>query len=593
MTDPNMTEVAAHPLEPTPAVQPVLPRRACRPENCETRIHIGVFFDGTGNNRFEHEPLKKQSNVARLFRAYPDDRVAGYFPAYVPGIGTRFPGIGEEKPATFGSAFGEGGDGRINFGLLHVINSVHRAISPNNRRYVEDSIIKALCRNGARQRIHTRGGSHLSSLAEAGDAASLRAVGMEAKGGLLLDMAGRSRHRADFFRKASAAIAGKARRLKKPRLTEIFIDVFGFSRGAAQARTFCNWLGEICEGDMLCGAPMTIRFLGLFDTVASTGLPTSAGVGTDGHASWADAQLLRIPPAVRNCVHFVAMHENRGSFPSELVRVAGRLPANCHESMFPGMHSDVGGGYRPSEQGRGPNRLDEEKLSQLPLEAMYQAAAAARVPLDKALARDGSYDPFRIADNVRAAFTAFMARRQQPRRVRDWLVEYLAWRYQVRENYLQLPWAERAADPLHGDRQALDDLRGANRRLLDDVAAFAGLEALPPPALLEHPRSAMARKRAGHRSRIDALAPEARDVYAIVRGFAPTSDDATRLFADYCHDSYAGFRPFDQLTVFGWDPVPGSWEAEGYFRWRRRYEGDDVQLTRRAPASSEDLSLAA
>lgn len=177
--------------------------------------------------------------------------------------------------------------------------------------------------------------------------------------------------------------------------------------------------------------------------------------------------------------------------------------------------------------------------------------------------------------------------------MRDWLVEYLAWRYQVRENYLQLAWVERAADPAHGDRQALDDLRGANRRLLDDVAALAGLEALPPPALLEHPRSDTARKRAQHRSRVDALAPEARDVYAIVRAFARISDDAARFFADYCHDSYAGFRPFDQLTVFGWDPVPRSWETEGYFRWRRRYEGDDVQLTRRAPASSEDLSLAA
>src|SRR5690606_2151804 len=106
---------------------------------------------------------------------------------------------------------------------------------------------------------------------------------------------------------------------------------------------------------------------GLFDSVASVGLPTSSGIGTDGHASWADAPHLRVPPAVKNCVHFVAMHENRGSFPVELVRVAGVLPANCCEYMFPGMHSDVGGGYAPHDQGRGPNGRDDEKLSLLPL----------------------------------------------------------------------------------------------------------------------------------------------------------------------------------------------------------------------------------
>ncbi len=591
MSDPNLTQVPAHPVGPTPRVRPVLPQQTCRPEKCETRIHIGVFFDGTGNNRFEHEPLKKQSNVARLFRAFPDDPFEGYFPVYVPGIGTQFPEIGEIEPATFGAAFGAGGDGRINFGLLHVINSVHRAISPSARRYVADGTIKALCRNSARRRVHTRGGSQLTPLAETVDAAALRAVGMDAKGGLLLDNGGGSAHRLAFFKKASAAIAEKVNQSDKPKLTEVFIDVFGFSRGAAQARTFCNWLCEIFDGSNLCGVPATIRFLGLFDSVASVGLPTSSGVGTDGHASWADAPLLRIPAAVKNCVHFVAMHENRGSFPAELVRVAGTLPANCHEYMFPGMHSDVGGGYKPNEQGRGPNGRDEEKLSLLPLEAMYMAATTALVPLDKALARDGEYDPFKVADNVRAAFSAFMADRQKPRRVRDWLLEYLAWRYQMRHTYMGLAWAARAA-AAKGDREALRDLAGANQRLLDDVASFEGLAALPPRTLLEDPGSPEGRARARHSVRIGSLEREASEVYELVRVAAPTKADAALLFANYCHDSYAGFRPFDQVKVFGWDPVPGSWEAEGYLRWRRRYEGDDERLTRHMPIEQLETSLA-
>jgi len=587
MSDPNFTRVPAHPVGPTPGIDRVVPAIPCRAEKCETRLHISVFFDGTGNNRYEHEPLLKQSNVARLFRAYPDDPMGGYFRMYVPGIGTRFPEIGEDEPATFGAAFGEGGDGRINFGLLHVINSIHRAVSPSGRRYAMDHTVRALCRNGTRKRIHTRSGTNLTQLADVTDAAALRHVGMETKGGLLLSNTGTSLHRLAFFKKATREIAQKVRDAEKPKLVEIFIDVFGFSRGAAQARTFCNWLSEIFDDSHLCGVPATIRFLGLFDSVASVGIPTSSNVGTDGHASWADASLLRVPAGVKNCVHYVAMHENRGSFPVELVRVAGVLPANCHEYMFPGMHSDVGGGYSPNEQGRGPNARDDEKLSLLPLETMYGAATAALVPLNKRLARDGDYDPFTVADSMRAAFTAFMSARQQSRRIRDWLSEYLVWRYQVRHSYMTLAWADRANGE-GGDDESLEDLRGANRCLLDDVAAFEGLAELREQGGFHHPRSAVAQARGRHAARIRSLEREAREVYELVRAAGAASSEASTLFADYCHDSYAGFRPFDKVKVYGWDPVPGSWEPQGYLRWRRRYEGDDLQLTRHGPALQED-----
>ena len=57
-----------------------------------------------------------------------------------------------------------------------------------------------------------------------------------------------------------------------------------------------------------------IRFLGLFDTVASVGLPASFGMGQNGHWSWAQPESLQISKQVKNCVHYVAMHENRGSF---------------------------------------------------------------------------------------------------------------------------------------------------------------------------------------------------------------------------------------------------------------------------------------
>ena len=63
---------------------------------------------------------------------------------------------------------------------------------------------------------------------------------------------------------------------KKPEVTQINVSVFGFSRGAAQARTFVNWLFEVCEradgGYRFAGLPLRVQFLGIFDTVASVGL---------------------------------------------------------------------------------------------------------------------------------------------------------------------------------------------------------------------------------------------------------------------------------------------------------------------------------
>ena len=587
MTSTNNSVVAAHPLGATPGIKPVHPQIEPQVHRCERALNIGVFFDGTGNNQDWAEPgygqtqlqRQKDSNVSRLYRAYRDDDMDGYFPIYVPGVGTPFPQIGEEKPATLGQAFGAGGDGRINFGLLQVINSIYWSISPNQRLYAPDDTVKALCRNGKRATTVGRGGERQRTpLVSHADEPALRRVNMDGSGGLLLDdMTARAPQRLAFFKRACSDIKAKMAEVRKPKITEIFIDVYGFSRGAAQARTFTNWLLELFEGDTLCGVPAKIRFLGLFDTVASVGLPASFGMGQNGHRSWAQPEWLQISPQVKNCVHYVAMHENRGSFPVELIQQNGRIPGNCQEFMFPGMHSDVGGGYAPQEQGRGPHGKNPEKLSQISLNAMYQASCKALVPLDKSLAADGAYDPFEIEDGVRDAFIAFMKPRQQPRQVREWLFEYIAWRYQVRNTYLTLPWHQRANST---DR---DDLAGANQQLLKDVDALE-LRRHPASTATWDQDDPQTTRQRNAQARVAKLRDEAPSLLERLQAATPTVDEAaSTLFADYCHDSHAGFRPFDKFTVFGWDPVPGSWEPEGYLRWRRRYEGDNVQLVRNEP----------
>jgi uncharacterized protein (DUF2235 family) len=108
------------------------------------------------------------------------------------------------------------------------------------------------------------------------------------------------------------------------------IDIVGFSRAAALAMHFANM---ICQEKH--GAP--IRFLGLFDVVASFGLP-----GNDLNVGWK----LTLPPNVKQCFHAMALDERRGNFPVTRVRPIKKMNASekrLREVWFRGVHSDVGG----------------------------------------------------------------------------------------------------------------------------------------------------------------------------------------------------------------------------------------------------------
>jgi len=445
----------------------------------------------------------------------------------------------------------------------------------------------------------------LSPLRYPHDIHMLREVGMDQTGGLLCDAHGNRPQATAFFKTQTAKLAALITAAARPKVVEIFIDVFGFSRGAAQARVFCQWLTQMMEDGRLCGVAAQIRFLGLFDTVASVG-PASHMAPYDlsnGHYGWAQPENLLVPASVKNCVHYVAMHENRASFPVDWVsRPDGTLPPHCKQYMLPGMHTDVGGGYAPAAQGRGLHGDDSEKLSQIALVKMYQAAQAACVPIDRILAqtRNGyvvAYDPFAVHPDLLAAYNAFMHAVPDRGTQAEWLLPYLAWRYQVREVYPRLSWYARASAK---DR---DDLMGANGTLLADITALDATDTVwkkaacdllhifvsktvPEshlvPAYWLHDQSAASRQ----------LAPDARDLLGNIRAYPPlaTADNPEQmtpqamLFANYVHDSYAGFRPFDvMLRIECYGVIPGSWEPEGYLRYRRVYSGSDQPLTAAPP----------
>ena len=111
--------------------------------------------------------------------------------------------------------------------------------------------------------------------------------------------------------------------------------VFGFSRGAALARKFiCEVLAaEECE---------EISFLGAFDTVAALD-----GVHRSGEKISTDVVFENgtLDERVRRAVHILALDETRIPFTPTQINKDPEHSGRILEVWFPGVHSDVGGGY--------------------------------------------------------------------------------------------------------------------------------------------------------------------------------------------------------------------------------------------------------
>jgi hypothetical protein len=113
------------------------------------------------------------------------------------------------------------------------------------------------------------------------------------------------------------------------------IDIVGYSRGSAIARMFVHQIQAAFEeleiGNEVLTAPPNIRFLGLFDTVASFGIPWNA----DENDFQPD-----IPEFVLNVFHAMALDETRETFGIE--RCLGNRE-KITEAWFRGGHGDIGG----------------------------------------------------------------------------------------------------------------------------------------------------------------------------------------------------------------------------------------------------------
>ena len=541
---PNITRPAEHP-------------RAMA-HKCEFILNIGLFFDGTGNNWYEDAAGQGDSNVARLWRAYKDNPMEGFFAYYAPGVGTPFKDIGEEGQSTFGLAFGSGGEARIVWGLLQVLNSMHVFLK-NGKSMFERNQVKALCSNTNVPSGFTDSGP--ASLTEA--QTILNGLGLSA--GLVDNWSARHAFMSECAGKLTMLHNNPKTSIQ---LTGINLDVFGFSRGAAQARVFCNWLqqGLLVNGKMF-GVPAHIRMLGLFDTVASV------GPGPSGHGDWSSSKNLRIPPesVVKNCVHFVALHELRKNFPLESVCVNGVLPSHCNEHVYPGTHSDVGGGYQPGEQGKALavkqettlTKADHFKLSQLTLNDML-AAALKTVPRytedcpwlelsSKEADRFNLEDEYRLPKHTKQAVADyFAAAGVDPSLsliplIQSHSLAYLAWRYRVTV------------------RRGFDALESVKRAHEFDPARVSSYK--KGQALLEEQIRLMRNWSLENSMGYHAKAGE---IYQAIQNIRST-DAKEHFFDDWVHDSFAGF-----LQTLG--RAHAVVENECYLRHRGIYMGEDDRV---------------
>lgn len=410
-------------------------------QQCAEELHFGFFFDGTRNNSVNDKPRRAHSNVARLADLFDvnqrkDERNRYRFASYAAGVGTQFfrqigdLGIGVQAVA--GAAAGWGGEARINWALLQLHNNLHfHYYNINQTGMAEDKgLVRQMSADINAPEIQLRGlgtdqeierqlqGKYRAKSefdrdlrAEVGPLASLTAVARTN----WREVNTKGRRRVLNERKAALARAlGNLPKDRKPVIKRIRLHVFGFSRGAAEARVFCNWLRDACDANgeslSLCGIPVQVDFLGLFDTVASAGIAQSMlETMASGHGAWAQKRWLRIPgPAlVKRCLHLVAAHEVRGSFPLDSAH-----GSNVEEVVYPGVHSDLGGGYEPGEQGRGcradwtPD--DSAKLSQIPLAHMYREAVIAGTPLmHPSAAPREVQDAFKIDATLISAFNDY------------------------------------------------------------------------------------------------------------------------------------------------------------------------------------------
>lgn len=532
----------------------VLANRKERNRDCCRELFLGVFFDGTNNNAKEDRPLFAHSNVARLHDIFPQNMEGdGFFPIYAPGVGTKFDDIGDsgegddlvwgETDRRRGLAFAEKGEARIVWALLQVLNRLHRYFAKTD--LLDFNQIKKLSND------LTEANAPLWAKVISPAASAVAQWTMKRK---LID-ARRNEVLGDLCRQLGQKIAAARKARPNPKVLGIRLSVFGFSRGAAKARVFSNRFLDMCEAasgsHALGGLPVDFDFVGIFDTVASVGLANSSLVA-DGHMEWADAERnLRIPSAVKRCLHLVSAHEVRRSFPLDSISVGQSLSSHFKEIVYPGVHSDVGGGYEPTEQGRGTDKSGHDMLSRVALAQMYRDSRLANVPLDVngSGVASAAKEALTVAPATIEVFNGYVAAcKVKNGRLSQIMDEqtrlYIRWRRLRLNNMASLPSVQRCKPQDRTDILEANKEFAEEAKLLGAPVASAELSLFDPPVVTLIKLGRRAKDSYDKRGIDSAHYEEFKRLKPDWDAPGHLPDPVARLFDDWVHDSRAWFKPF-------------------------------------------------
>lgn len=281
-------------------------------------LRVGVFFDGTGNNKANSE------TVAACYA--PDANLAE----------------AAEEIQKHCAAYGYDGDGNSpdnSYG--NDVSNIVRLYELYTDHAFDDLPDKA---KNASLRVYIEG---IGTTSDGNDSLHAQATGRGETG-----VSAR-------VEQSPEKIIDRIRSLmeKNPHvlIENIEFDIFGFSRGAAAARHFAN---EVLKGEhsilakaLPAGSPAfsssfdwqfqsstTINFIGLFDTVAAIANPWLLDfTGANNRNPFVE---LKLPDGcAKRVVHLVARDEYRENF---ALNSLGDI-----DLVLPGSHSDLGGGYLP------------------------------------------------------------------------------------------------------------------------------------------------------------------------------------------------------------------------------------------------------
>jgi hypothetical protein len=134
---------------------------------------------------------------------------------------------------------------------------------------------------------------------------------------------------------------------KEEYVRTLTLNIFGFSRGAAAARSFMTTTKNKFKKDYP-KAKIVYRFVGLFDSVSSYEAAGVWGALNYDFENDVEELGLRLDGMAEKVVHLTAGDEYRKNF--ALTTIASAIAAGVgYELQLPGAHSDIGGGYEEYE----------------------------------------------------------------------------------------------------------------------------------------------------------------------------------------------------------------------------------------------------